>query len=309
MNRQVLINRLEIANRKYKLPLKQRLIKYPLQSFRDIFITVIFGRLLKNKIYFKVKARTFFDENFWCVFPSWKDVYYYGAYVWLEPEYRLTKFIIKNDFGVKPVFFDIGASYGWYSLLFSKLYPNAKIFAFEPSPNVLEILNLNKRYNIEIIPKAVSEKSGTANFLALSLPESGLSTLKYNHNNKIENNVILVEIISLDDFCKEHNIFPDFIKIDIEGAEYDCLKGGTYLLKNNSPIIVMEVYFGELFEKYKEAVFLLKELGYSVFKINEEGELEKLCYNNLNEYFEFLRNKFITINNLAQYDNLIFKKI
>jgi len=98
MNKEELIKKLDFSARKYKIPLKKRLLKYPFISIRDAFITILFNKILGQKFYFLVKAKTFFNEDFYCIFPESKDIYFYGAYVYSDAEFRLTKFIIKHSF-------------------------------------------------------------------------------------------------------------------------------------------------------------------------------------------------------------------
>ena len=43
---------------------------------------------------------------------------------------------------------------------------------------------------------------------------------------------VIVETDTLNNICSQHNFKPNFIKIDVEGAEYDVLKGASNILKN-----------------------------------------------------------------------------
>jgi len=316
MTNQELIAKLNFSARKYSVPLKQRFIKYPFISLRDIFITILFYKILKQKFYFKVKAKTFWGDYFYCIFPESKDIYFYGGYVWLNPELRLTKFIITNKFKEDGVFFGLGAHYGYYSVLLSYLYPKAKIYAFEPDPNVLEILRLNKRSNIEIIPKAVTDKEGILKFASYDLLSSAISRLTSALNNLTNSpfsfknyKEIDVETISLDKFCEENNITPDFIKIDVEGAEFSVLQGAKNVLKNFEPIIALEILFKPFSENYKKSIEFLESLNYKMFAINDDGSLKEINPNKITDYFTYLENKYKEINYYGcVFDNFIFKK-
>jgi len=314
MNKEELIKKLDFSARKYKIPLKNRLLKYPFISIRDAFITILFNKILGQKFYFLVKAKTFFNEDFHCIFPESKDIYFYGAYVYCNAEFRLTKFIIKHSFKEGLIFFDLGAHYGYYSVLISKLYPKAKIFAFEPDPSVIEILKKNKRENIEIIPKAVSSFNGKTKFYSFDLLSSGVSTLNIENTKRILNiqkkpKECEVEVITLDSFCEEYKVIPDFIKIDVEGAEENVLKGSINLLKNYSPIIALEVIFRPIIpENYQNAINILKNNGFQMFAIDENGDLEKIDYENIKNYFEKLDERYKKINQGIVFDNLIFMK-
>lgn len=122
---------------------------------------------------------------------------------------------------------DVGANIGIYSALASKLVgPKGKIFAFEPLKELHQILekNLakNQCLNVTLIKKAVGETSG--------------QTVIYVDQNRGSSSTLVetsrpfeVPRISLNEFCQENQIKPNFIKIDIEGAELSALRGANRL--------------------------------------------------------------------------------
>ncbi|GIW67116.1 MAG: hypothetical protein KatS3mg095_1014 [Candidatus Parcubacteria bacterium] len=312
MNREELTNKLKYSARKYRISFMKRFLKYPFISLRDALITIIFNKILKQKFYLIKKAKTIFNDYMYIVFPEAKDIYYYGGYIYMDPEYRLNLFIIKNIFKEDLVFFDLGAHYGWFSLLVSNLLPQSKVYAFEPDPYVLKILEKNKRPNIEIIDKAVSNKEGKIKFYSRPLLSSGVSTLNIESENLVFKNIpyseVEVESITLDNFCFKNNIYPDFIKIDVEGAEEMVLKGAEEVLKNHNSIIAIEIWFKPFSDVYKNSVDILKSYGYKIYAINEDGDLENINYDKIDDYFQKLNNYYKKINCGAIYDNLIFKK-
>lgn len=306
-------NLLEKLTKIYKRYPSRKIIKY-LKHFPFYFLLFLhiyfFDKLVKKFNYkiwkvlkdfftFKFKRKLFFDEQFWLTIPPYVDLFCYGAYIHTVGEYKLTKFIIKNFFNKKIIFFDIGANFGYYSVLVSKISPLSEIYAFEPNPYALEILTLNKRDNIKIIPKAIGGYSGKINF------EKGhyMNSLATNVSleqfpNKEE--IIEVDIISLDEFSQKINTIPHFIKIDVERIELDVLKGATKILKQNEPIISLEFYFDEKFDYYKKCLDFLKDLQYEVYFIDFEGDL--ILVDTLEDLLEIPK-KFNLI-----FDNLIFIK-
>ncbi len=137
-----------------------------------------------------------------------------------QDEIQFYKKTIQSDW----IVFDVGANIGIYSLLGSALVgPNGKVFAFEPSKEALNLLNNNlaenKNQNVEVVPAAVSEQKGSIN---ISIDENNLGSSSVHATST---NTYVVDAISLDGFIKERNIQPNFIKIDIEGAELSALKG------------------------------------------------------------------------------------
>ena len=178
---------------------------------------------------------------------------------------------------------ELGAHIGYISLFFSKLVgKNGKIYVFEPGANNLPYTRENiansKIKNIELIEKAVSDTNGIATFYLENITGQSNSLVKdYRVTKKIQattfvdlkKKAVEVETIRLDDFVKQKNISRiDFIKIDIEGAEYMAINGMQNILQEFMPTMMIEV------TENNEALFeLLKGKGY-VF-IDENSNLVK----------------------------------
>jgi FkbM family methyltransferase len=127
------------------------------------------------------------------------------------------------------VIYDLGANLGIASLYFWSLFPEAQIYGFEPLPENLEVCGLNYAQlpaPSRVFPWAVGQQTGTAMFdcqndsrggrLETSLHDPRLTTV-----GKLE-----VQIYSIRDLIQKVGLpAPDFVKIDVEGAEYDVLRG------------------------------------------------------------------------------------
>ena len=116
------------------------------------------------------------------------------------------------------VIYDCGANVGVASIYLKKLYPTAKIYAFEPDPNIVNYFKKNINHNnitgIKVIEKAVWINNGTISFNSEGADGGSIG------NNK---NSISLECIRLKDLIeKETGI--DLLKIDIEGAELEVLR-------------------------------------------------------------------------------------
>jgi FkbM family methyltransferase len=128
---------------------------------------------------------------------------------------------------------DVGAHIGYFALLAAQLVgERGRVFAFEPMPTTYQLLTMNIKANglKNIIPiqKAVWNKSGTATFTIRpdSLGESFLGDHGYGKRTE-------VETICLDDFLADFGSRVDFIKMDIEGAEFTALGGMKNILAVN----------------------------------------------------------------------------
>lgn len=142
---------------------------------------------------------------------------------------------------IKPgsVLYDIGANVGYFSLLASVLVgDNGKVFAFEPLPRNVEFLkkhiSINKLANIEVIEAAVSYQSGEAFF------DLGASTAM---GHLSDSGGLQVQMVSLDDLVSAGKLEPpDYIKLDVEGAEYDALRGAEAVIDKIQPVLFLDTH-------------------------------------------------------------------
>lgn len=141
-------------------------------------------------------------------------------------------------------FLDVGANTGSYTFL-SLLNPNADFFAFEPNPRVKSILDenmtLNDCKNVYTHQLAISNKNGTSKLRIPKSNDTGLATLGENPLRFDDYDIIDVETITIDDFCKKYVNKPvRCIKIDTEGFEKFVLLGATQIIQTYFPIIILE---------------------------------------------------------------------
>lgn len=152
--------------------------------------------------------------------------------------------------GVKTIF-DIGANIGIYSILFSRRFPDANIYAFEPVPENFEVLQWNTKNvdNIHIYNLAF----GKNEIVTLRYPSSreedfetnkGLYSTVHKGSHPIQANSC-----RLDSWCEENNIYPDLIKIDVEGAERIIIENGTTCLSKANYILIESSDWADIFSK------------------------------------------------------------
>jgi FkbM family methyltransferase len=155
------------------------------------------------------------------------------------------------------VVYDVGANVGYYSLLAAVLSGvEGKVYAFEPLPRNIDYLRkhaaINHFINIEIIQAAVSDHSGEAFF------DLGASTAM---GHLAAAGEIKVKMTSLDELLASGQILPpDFIKIDVEGAEYEVLKGAKELLIKHRPVLFLDTHQRTA---HQNTIAFLEELGYT----------------------------------------------
>ncbi len=132
-------------------------------------------------------------------------------------------------------FIDAGGFDGGTSKLFAKLYPNyKKIYYFEPDKESFNksIENLKDIDRIKYFNKGVWNKTETLAFFNTLGSANKIST---NGNSNIE-------VISIDETIDEP---VDYIKMDIEGAEYNALMGAKNHITKYNPVLAVCIYHNQ----------------------------------------------------------------
>lgn len=270
--------------------------------------------LLKNAFYpiFRreklVTCKLFTGKKIKVVLPASTDIFLTGGKSH-SSEIRLARFLILN-LSEKNVFWDIGAHYGYFTMLASSLVgAEGKVISIEASPSTFKVLKENAQglRNISPFHNAVSDSNQKISFFELPNLYSEYNTtditqfekeewFKKNKPNKVE-----VDSITLDSLLLKDNQIPDIIKIDAEGGELAIIKGGANLLQTTvkSPIIIMEYLEPKRNNQaHKQAHSLLKNEGFYSHIIIKDGSLELI------EDIEL----HLSENNLES-DNIVFKKL
>ena len=144
---------------------------------------------------------------------------------------------------------DVGSYSGFYSLVAACCSQDAQIFAFEPFPIMQHWLRANIKLNnwddrIHIVRCAIGDHIGDAE---LYIPTSGTDLLEsacsLNSRFAAEHLAALqVDVRTLDDFTAEMACAPvDVIKIDVESQEHFVLRGAGRILREDRPIVFLEV--------------------------------------------------------------------
>jgi FkbM family methyltransferase len=163
------------------------------------------------------------------------------------------------------VIYDIGAHYGYYSVLASVLTgPSGQVFAFEPVPaNIARLqthLRLNHCSNVSVEKCAISDQPGTAGFD--NRGGSGTGHLA-------EDGALEVRTNSLDALGVRLPA-PQVIKIDVEGSELLALKGGEHTIRSSLPTIFLSTH-GEFIKQ--KCFNLLDSWGYEFTQLHRDDYL------------------------------------
>jgi FkbM family methyltransferase len=159
------------------------------------------------------KGRTGLTGNLYCGLHEFEDMMFLLHFLRLEDQ-----------------FLDIGANVGSYSIL-ANSHVGAKTISFEPLPATVELLKTNKAIN-------GNNDTWRIEMLALGDRENSLwftsdrDTMNQIVDESYQGNKIKVDVISLDQYCYQHNIAPTLLKIDAEGFDENVIVGGEKTLSN-----------------------------------------------------------------------------
>lgn len=268
--------------------------------FPSIYLPYSFWRLGLYKKNREVEAKLFFGKSIKLPLVDPESFYLYFFGLLGGPiEIKLTKFFIKN-FRKDDIFYDVGANWGFYTYLALEFCK--EVHSFEPLPHIFE--NLSKNLGNET--KCFLNNLALTNFGGISTmyvgKSSGKSTIRgeiFKESKELFEKKISVKTTTLDDYLKVHHP-PTIIKLDVEGAENLVIEGGKELFKNFSPLIAMEILAQKdgIDNAHEKAIELLKEFGYKIFFLTQEGDLKEINEN----LFRKLEKDGLT------HDNFIFLK-
>ena len=176
-----------------------------------------------------------------------------------DPFEKLVEIIQKTKIDCKFTLIDIGAlpiensKPRFYKII--EYFPSSEIIGFEIEKEVCDQMNSKAAKGTRYFPFALGENNEKRK---LYITENSMCTSLYKPNENLANlyhelqymnlkKETEIETITLDSFVDEHSIdVIDFIKIDVQGAELDILKGSKKLL-NNVLKIECEVEFIPLY--------------------------------------------------------------
>lgn len=183
---------------------------------------------------------------------------------------------------------DIGAHIGLFATAAAQLTgKDGKVYAFEPADETQQLLKQTIAINhfenvIEAHSEAMGAKTGKITFYVSSIKgDNSNSLVSYKEDRKLH--PVEVDMFSIDDFVQQQKIKKlAFIKIDVEGAEYDALTGATATLKNLRPACIVAIHpepiaaKGDSLEKIYD---LIIDCGYTIYYEGKIIDKIFLCSN------------------------------
>jgi FkbM family methyltransferase len=165
-------------------------------------------------------------------------------------------------------FLDVGANIGYYSLY---LLPKVSaVYSFEPDPRARKSLEVNAsgKPKITVVPSAIGAKKGEALFvLDESSETSHLATASEKNQNMIK-----VDVTTIDAFVTERGISVECIKVDAEGLDLEVLAGAINVLIGQQPLVLTEA-------RPDAALFaLIEKAGYRVFAFIRDARTRERAF-------------------------------
>jgi FkbM family methyltransferase len=175
-----------------------------------------------------------------CVrFPPRFCRYYEARY---EPE---TFAFLRRSCHRGDVALDIGAHIGLFTVVMARLVgPEGKVFSFEPTPATREALKRTVTLNrcddrTEVRAEAVTDRTGEATFFDTDDLVSNANSLVATDRHR---SGFAVRTVSVDEFLSRHHLSAGCLKIDVEGAELQTLRGAERTLERDRPALALALH-------------------------------------------------------------------
>ena len=183
------------------------------------------------------------------------------------------------------VVIDIGANVGMYSLM-SSVGRDTKVYAFEPEAGNYNLLCHNIKLN-NVADKVTAFCAGNLDYDGFSVlniaekrdkgPGGSCHTVDEEVNFDLSPmNVTFkqgINTVMLDTFCKQMNITPDHIKMDVDGLEHRVINGGIESIEKSKTVIIE---LNTNLKEHNDAISKMKSLGFKL----DEGQVKKALRKN-----------------------------
>ncbi|MGA3310601.1 MAG: FkbM family methyltransferase, partial [Xanthobacteraceae bacterium] len=158
---------------------------------------------------------------------------------------ELSRSVTRGD-----VCYDVGGYRGYMSAVMA-LAGASKVIVFEPLPvnrkALKRLCELNPKLPIEIRPFAIADGDGTGRLRVLADTSMAKLASSPFQNNAVSGREISIDIRRIDTLVAAQECLPpNIIKIDVEGAELDVLRGARAVLDRYRPAVFLEAHSDEL---------------------------------------------------------------
>jgi FkbM family methyltransferase len=229
-----------------------------------------------------------------------------GSYNWLKNKHQNKSvhepatiaafaFLQENFTNQIDIIFDVGALYGYFSLISKSMFPHSTVFSFEMNPiswlALCQNINTNKHL---AIPATQCINAGLSDNTVFQKKVSVHNFMLEECDENVSAKSCVIDIMSLDDFCRISGYKPDLIKIDVEGYQAKIFPGAMKTIEAKKPIIILEFDSAKNLSNFnttnKQITKPLFDLGYSCYWCKNQrdfnGEFQQLNYDTFSRDYE-----------------------
>lgn len=203
---------------------------------------------------------------------------YIGRYVYYRGIFEEQIFNKLREL-LKPgmVVVDAGANIGLHTLVSSHLVgTEGRVISIEPQSDVRAILlgniKRNDLTNVTVFDCALGERTGEGTIFKINPTNNGQSTLALNENEKAigEEHIVIKPLDELLETAQVSRV--DLLKIDVEGSEFEVLKGSQKVIDQNPPTYILMECIDEYLKRFHssnvEVLNWLTERGYRLHQLH-----------------------------------------
>jgi FkbM family methyltransferase len=166
------------------------------------------------------------------------------------------------------IVWDVGANVGFYTVALARLVgPTGQVTAFEAdglnAAYLMQHVRINNLENVTVVQAAVYNATGIINF-TIGAPGA--------QGSIIGESRLKIPSVSMDSYIMQGGAPPEFIKIDVEGAESEVLNGAMRFLEKHAPTMLIALHGRE--QQY-QCERLLNRNGYTCYDLQGDPLSEK----------------------------------
>lgn len=283
-----------------------RLMHQPMRYVQGLYFQkLVYPRTKQGRL---VKTDTFFGYPMEVLLPAGMDIYLLGGKSH-DSELRLAQ-LMMQQLQSGQTFVDIGAHLGYFTLLASKLVGDTgRVISIEAARQIGDILaeNIKPYANIQLQRVACTEEEATLTFHEFPVLYSEYNTLlpeQYQDADWLaDNQAQKTEVPGkrLDTILHELDAQPNLIKMDVEGAEWQVIKGMQQTIKDFPNLLIVMEYLQDARENHNhvKATEALIAKGFQAHLINEDGQLSPITAPQIGHYLA---------KEGLESDNVVFKR-
>jgi FkbM family methyltransferase len=195
---------------------------------------------------------------------------YYDKYIDYYPNAEMnTKAWFVENVKADWTIFDVGANVGYYTVMFSRLAPRGRVYAFEPTTTI-RMLAHNLEYNraaenVVLVPQALGNRAGRIKDKVYRVWGGDPEEMVYDFN-------------TVDNFVKQNRLKVDAIKIDVDSFDFEVLQGAKETIRTQNPHIMVELNYA-LYKRGTEPSHALRWMA-------EQGYVRTQIYDGENYLFK-----------------------